>query len=43
MTFDEWWHEIGSGIYPLPNDDYETHARRVALAAWYDSKEADNE
>ena len=32
--FDEWWHKIGSGIIPLPNEDQEEHAKRVALAAW---------
>lgn len=32
--FDKWWNETGSGIVPLPNEDGEEHAKRVAVAAW---------
>jgi hypothetical protein len=34
MTFDQWWHNAGSGIRPNNNDDMETHARHVASIAW---------
>lgn len=29
-----WWHTTGSGIAPVPGEDAETHARRVAANAW---------
>jgi len=29
-----WWHNTGSGIGPEKNDDMESHAHRVAHAAW---------
>ncbi len=32
--FDNWWHEIGSGLPPAGNEDKETHTRRVCLLAW---------
>jgi hypothetical protein len=32
--FVEWWHNTGSGIGPEKNDDMESHAHRVAHAAW---------
>lgn len=35
MNFDEWWSKIGSGIRPLPGEDQEEHAKRVARSAWY--------
>lgn len=34
MQFEQWWYNIGSGITPRPEEDQETHARRVAKAAW---------
>jgi len=30
--FEEWWYNIGSGIIPKENDDYETHAYNVCKA-----------
>ena len=32
--FERWWSEEGSGMYPLPNEDQEEHARRVSRIAW---------
>lgn len=32
--FGVWWYDIGSGIIPLPGDDAETHAHKVARLAW---------
>jgi len=32
--FLEWWYNTGSGIGPTEKDDMETHAHRVAHAAW---------
>lgn len=34
MNFDQWWDEIGSGFRPEENDDMESHAQRLAKAAW---------
>jgi hypothetical protein len=34
MTFDQWWHGVGSGVRANINDDMETHARHVASIAW---------
>lgn len=34
IDFNEWWHEIGGGITPLPHEDQEEHARRVAFRAY---------
>jgi hypothetical protein len=34
MTFNEWWHDIGSGITPMPDHDAEEHACRVASFCW---------
>ena len=34
VDFLEWWHNTGSGIGPTEKDDMETHAHRVAHAAW---------
>ena len=34
MDFETWWHEIGSGILPLPGSDMEEHGKRVAGEAW---------
>jgi len=35
--FDVWWAGIGSSIVPLKNDDMESHAKRIADAAWVES------
>ena len=40
LKFDRWWHNHGSGILPLTSDDMETHARRVAEAAWKSAVES---
>lgn len=32
--FDVWWHDEGSGLCPLPDEDAETHVRRVSKIAW---------
>ena len=37
MTFDDWWKNIGSGITPLPSNDIEEHAKRIAEFAWNDA------
>jgi hypothetical protein len=38
MTQDEeyktWWHNEGSGILPLPNEDMEEFAHRMTKIAW---------
>ena len=38
MTKDEaykaWWHNQGSGIIPLPNEDMEEFAHRMTQIAW---------
>ena len=38
MTKDEaykaWWHNEGSGIIPLPNEDMEEFAHRITQIAW---------
>ena len=38
MTKDEaykaWWHNEGSGIIPLPNEDMEEFAHRMTQIAW---------
>ena len=36
-TFDDWWYNAGSGIGLHKDDDMESHALRVARAAWYAS------
>ena len=33
-SFEEWWEAEGSGIAPADGDDMESHAYRVARAAW---------
>lgn len=33
MEFEKWWHEIGSGLPPLANEDQEAHTKRVAKLA----------
>ncbi len=32
--FDVWWHNEGSAMRPLPNEDAEEHAKRVSKVAW---------
>ena len=38
MTQDEeyksWWHNEGSGILPLPNEDMEEFSHRMTKIAW---------
>ena len=38
MTEDEaykaWWHNEGSGLIPLPNEDMEEFAHRITQIAW---------
>ena len=38
MTEDEaykaWWHNVGSGIIPLLNEDMEEFAHRITQIAW---------
>ena len=34
MNQKQWWHNIGSGIQPLKNDDMESHAERISEATW---------
>ena len=29
-----WWHNEGSGILPLPNEDMEEFAHRMTQIAW---------
>lgn len=36
--FKKWWHEVGSGLKPLPGHDHEQHAARIAELAWLDSR-----
>jgi hypothetical protein len=35
--FEAWWADVGSGLAPLPGEDREEHARRVAEVAWGDA------
>jgi hypothetical protein len=32
--FEIWWYREGSGITPNKDDDFESHAKRVAEIAW---------
>ena len=34
IEFNEWWHEVGIGIFPLPHEDQEEFAKRVAFRAY---------
>lgn len=34
LAFDAWWREEGSALAPLPGEDQEQHARRIAEIAW---------
>jgi len=31
MDFEKWWDEVGSGILPTPEDDFESHAKNVCM------------
>jgi hypothetical protein len=37
-TFDNWWHDIGSGLTPDKNHDMYEHTRRVSRLAWSGAK-----
>lgn len=37
--FDLWWYNVGSGIAPLPSEELEAFAKRVALHAWVSARE----
>jgi len=37
QRFLRWWWDVGSGIAPVPGEDREAHAQRVARAAWHDA------
>ena len=43
MTHDKWWYEVGSGIRPLPNEDFEEFSERVTRIAWDASVAAERE
>lgn len=32
--FEDWWNLVGSGITPMPNEDTEDFAKRIALRAF---------
>ncbi len=34
QDFESWWDLVGSGITPVPGEDKEEHAKRVAYRAW---------
>ena len=34
LDFKEWWDNIGSGLTPLPSEDQEQHAKRVAYISY---------
>lgn len=33
-AFETWWHNEGSGMVPGPEEDHETHVKRIAEIAW---------
>jgi hypothetical protein len=33
-AYKAWWHNEGSGILPLPNEDMEEFAHRMTQIAW---------
>jgi len=33
-SFDRWWDEEGSGMRPMPTEDVEQFAKRIAMIAW---------
>ena len=43
MTHDKWWYKVGSGIRPLPNEDFEEFSKRVTRIAWDASVAAERE
>lgn len=40
MTFEQWWHEIGSGLLPADNEDRKEYVMRVAKLASEAEREA---
>jgi hypothetical protein len=38
--FATWWHEVGSGMRPDPNEDTEEFAHRIASSAWHNCADA---
>lgn len=32
--FNDWWNSVGSGIAPMPHEDTEEFAKRVAFRAF---------
>lgn len=34
-AFESWWYNEGSGIIPLPGNDYEEHGYRISRIAWH--------
>ncbi len=34
IAFDTWWQNEGSAMRPLPNEDTEEFAQRIACIAW---------
>jgi hypothetical protein len=39
-NFATWWHEVGSGMRPDPNEDTEEFAHRIASSAWHNCADA---
>ena len=33
-SFDRWWSEEGSAMRPMPTEDVEEFAKRIAMTAW---------
>ena len=33
-AFEIWWEREGSGMTPKPDDDMESHAKRISQIAW---------
>ena len=40
-SFREWWDLVGSGLAPLPHEDQEEHAERVARRTYMAVLEGD--
>lgn len=32
--FENWWHQEGSALHPLPTEDIEEFAKRITQIAW---------
>lgn len=32
--FENWWHQEGSALHPLPTEDVEEFAKRITEIAW---------